>query len=227
MGSTHIRSKLLRRRFGHLKVLSYEKAEPRPGHTGAACYHFYRCLCDCGKEVVVKSTSLVGGHVKSCGCFQYVRESKRMLSSKRRPRCKCGKPVERNGRFWRKVCSGCRPGGKYRGESLEAVRERARRRRLEIKRLVVAHYGGKCACCPESELELMTIDHKNNDGAEHRLGRKQFFGIRVYQWLIRNAFPKGFQVLCWNCNISKHLGNGVCIHQRRNNECSAKTISRT
>jgi len=24
-----------------------------------------------------------------------------------------------------------------------------------------------------------------------------------------------FQTLCWNCNFSKHLGDGVCVHVRQ------------
>jgi hypothetical protein len=29
----------------------------------------YKCLCDCGKEVVVSSTHLMSGHTTSCGCL--------------------------------------------------------------------------------------------------------------------------------------------------------------
>ena len=85
------------------------------------------------------------------------------------------------------------------------------------KRLIVLQfYGGnppKCACCGEIIYEFLTIDHMNNDGAKHRreIGTDGNRGGRIYNWLIRNKFPKGFQVLCWNCNCAKGL-YGECPH---------------
>jgi len=32
------------------------------------------------------------------------------------------------------------------------------------------------------------------------------------QWLVTNNFPKGFQILCWNCNFAKGM-LGKCPHQ--------------
>lgn len=29
------------------------------------------CKCDCGKEKIIKSNSLITGHTKSCGCLSY------------------------------------------------------------------------------------------------------------------------------------------------------------
>jgi hypothetical protein len=31
--------------------------------------------------------------------------------------------------------------------------------------------------------------------------------------LRNNNYPPGFQVLCLNCNRSKHFGSGACAHQ--------------
>jgi len=79
------------------------------------------------------------------------------------------------------------------------------------KARVMDAYGGKCACCGETELAFLTIDHVDGDGADHRreLGVK---GVR-YAWFIQNGFPKGFQVLCANCNFGRHINGGVCPHQ--------------
>lgn len=30
----------------------------------------YRCLCDCGKEVIVEGSKITNGHTKSCGCYR-------------------------------------------------------------------------------------------------------------------------------------------------------------
>lgn len=77
----------------------------------------------------------------------------------------------------------------------------------------IEHFGGKCACCGETEPDFLAIDHINNDGAEHRkeIGSD---GRALYLWLRRNNYPEGFQVLCHNCNMAKGL-YGICPHQER------------
>jgi len=90
-----------------------------------------------------------------------------------------------------------------------------RRAYLELKMLVFDGYGGPmCACCGESEILFLSIDHINEDGAEHRrkLG-KRYGWSGFYSWLKQNNFPTGFQVLCHNCNIAKHRNGGICPHK--------------
>lgn len=31
---------------------------------------YWRCICDCGKEVIVAANNLKSGHTKSCGCYK-------------------------------------------------------------------------------------------------------------------------------------------------------------
>ncbi|MFE1396776.1 hypothetical protein ACFW53_02415 [Nocardiopsis dassonvillei] len=59
---------------------------------------------------------------------------------------------------------------------------------------------------------MLTIDHVDNNGAEHRreIGGG---GEKLYRWLKREGYPPGYQVLCFNCNVGRHLGNGVCPHE--------------
>jgi len=86
----------------------------------------------------------------------------------------------------------------------------------EMKEAVYNAYGGYvCACCGETEKSFLTIDHVNNDGAEHRkqIRKKSANGTQVYRWLIKNNFPGGFQVLCWNCQWGKVKNNGICPHR--------------
>jgi hypothetical protein len=82
--------------------------------------------------------------------------------------------------------------------------------RLKIRNQVFDHYGWKCSCCGESHPEFLTIDHINNDGAEHR---KKIETNYIYLWLIQNNFPEGFQTLCMNCNFAKEL-YGSCPHKK-------------
>jgi len=76
--------------------------------------------------------------------------------------------------------------------------------RNKLRETVFSHYGeAKCIICGESRKLCLTIDHTNNDGAKHRkaIGGG---GYNTYCWLKRNNYPKGFQVLCRNCNWIKH-----------------------
>lgn len=91
---------------------------------------------------------------------------------------------------------------------------------LKLKRQVMDAYGGKCACCGEAELVFLTIDHINDDGAEHRRQiaaerGSQWLqaGSPTYRWLRDNNYPEGFQVLCANCNCGRHWNGGICPHK--------------
>jgi hypothetical protein len=97
-------------------------------------------------------------------------------------------------------------------------RKLVKRARYErIKDTVFAHYGGyRCSCCGETEPTMLTIDHKLEDGAAFR---RRLRGLRwsynFYEWIINNGFPEDLQVLCYNCNLSKHRNGGVCAHKLR------------
>ena len=76
--------------------------------------------------------------------------------------------------------------------------------------------GDKCKCCGESEIHKLTIDHINNDGSSRRAkGEKTSIGLLVS--IDTGILDKNdFQILCWNCNYSKHIGKGKCVHTRNN-----------
>lgn len=117
------------------------------------------------------------------------------------------------------LCIGCpneaEPGFNTCGECREKRKEVMKGCHFRLKLKVLDRYGGKCACCGEAEPEFLAIDHINNDGAEHRreIGIKGG-GTMFYQWLVKNNFPNGFQVLCFNCNFAKSQSGG-CPHERR------------
>lgn len=87
-----------------------------------------------------------------------------------------------------------------------------------IRSKVFTYYGGKCNCCGEKEYMFLTLDHVNNDGAEHRrsLSNRRNDNMPVYKYLISTEFAEAdrFQVLCWNCNCGKRSNGGVCPHVR-------------
>jgi ferric-dicitrate binding protein FerR (iron transport regulator) len=94
---------------------------------------------------------------------------------------------------------------------------KTKRNQDRCRQEVFEAYGGfKCACCGETERLFLSIDHVHNDGAQMRKAKLYSGnGTGFYQWLRKNGFPDGFQVLCMNCQIGKHKNGGVCPHQRK------------
>jgi len=91
-------------------------------------------------------------------------------------------------------------------------RQRGREVCVKARRDVFAHYGNQCACCGESNIEFLTIDHPEGGGNAHRKAIKRM-GSSFYMWLRREGFPPGFRTLCLNCN-SATSRLAVCPHQR-------------
>lgn len=76
----------------------------------------------------------------------------------------------------------------------------------------ISAYSGsvpRCACCGESGLPFLTLDHIDNDGKAHRRQYKGHQGM--YRALARLGFPPGIRVLCFNCNLAR-AAYGVCPH---------------
>lgn len=88
---------------------------------------------------------------------------------------------------------------------------------IKMKEIIFEYYGSKCACCGHDDKRFFTIDHVNNDGAEHRRrltgSKRQGCGLYTYKWIIQNNFPDTIQVLCANCNWGKRMNNGTCPHK--------------
>lgn len=82
-----------------------------------------------------------------------------------------------------------------------------------IKKIkIIDLMGGKCSCCNNNTPVHLNVDHINNDGNKKR---PEGCGTNLYTRLINKKISfEGLQLLCCNCNISKHLGKGTCFHQR-------------
>lgn len=95
--------------------------------------------------------------------------------------------------------------------SVSRVRLHANYHRL--KNEVYAAYGGYlCVCCGETHEALLTLDHINNDGAEHRKETKKN-AKGIYGDLKKKGYPKIMQVMCHNCNFGRYRNGGVCPHK--------------
>jgi len=88
--------------------------------------------------------------------------------------------------------------------------DRCEARRNKRRIIVMKHYSNgtnKCAGCGIEDIVVLTIDHINGGGTQHRKKIHQ----DMYNWLIKNNFPEGYQVLCWNCQYRKKIKNREMI----------------
>jgi len=78
---------------------------------------------------------------------------------------------------------------------------------------ILNHYSNgtpHCFCCNETTLGFLTIDHV--EGKKANGHDTTHTGSKLYEWIVRNNFPSGFQVLCMNCNHAKGRF-GKCPHE--------------
>jgi hypothetical protein len=97
----------------------------------------------------------------------------------------------------------------------DSAKKWLKKNRKKERLQVIFHYSqGKncCACCGENIIEFLTINHINGGGNKHRKEVGARSGEKFYKWLIKNNFPKGFNVLCMNCNMATGI-YGICPHQ--------------
>jgi hypothetical protein len=83
--------------------------------------------------------------------------------------------------------------------------------RLGVKTEVLAHYGkkGELKCCWQdceiTDVDILTLDHVNNDGAQERRTRPNNNGASFYIRLRYEGYPNGFQTLCCNHQWKKEI----------------------
>lgn len=147
---------------------------------------------------------------RNCNCSsgRELKISKNVQSKHPRtgnPCRKCGKP--------KLVRTSSHPvyGARSRSECPECTRSDHQALRDEVLGLI----GETCSCCSESRSNRLTLDHVHNDGFLTR--SKEHCGTsHFYRQLLSGRIDiSRFQTLCWNCNYSKHVGSGVCVHMRK------------
>lgn len=91
------------------------------------------------------------------------------------------------------------------------IRENRYGRKLK-QDVMEAYCNGKprCQCCGLDNIDGLSIDHMHG---RKQMGHERTFRSKVfYQYLKRKKYPKGYQVLCINCNSAKGK-LGKCPHQ--------------
>lgn len=99
-------------------------------------------------------------------------------------------------------------------ENKKLITLKAKFKRLNDKLKLIERYGGRCVCCGEDNIYFLQLDHINNNGAEERrsIDRGSSGGHKFYEYLRKNNYPDGYQILCANCNQAKAYF-GICSHQ--------------
>lgn len=94
---------------------------------------------------------------------------------------------------------------RYRDMNRAALRANRVAKYVELRSLILAAYGAVCNCpgCHVHHVELLTVDHVNGDGAQHRQRLKSRSTLNIYRDIIRSGFPDSYQVLCGSCNFAK------------------------
>lgn len=87
---------------------------------------------------------------------------------------------------------------------------------IKLKTECLERYGKMCSCCQETIIQFLTIDHEGGNGNNHRkeLFKHNVGGVHMYRWLKKNNFPKGYTILCMNCNWAQRYSN-ICPHTIR------------
>ncbi len=109
-------------------------------------------------------------------------------------------------------------GKKWQTENRERANAIARKHNQKVKAEAIKEYGGRCACCGETEPKFLSVDHIYNDGAQERRetskgGRGYGSAGSIWRYLRQRGYPKDrYQLLCFNCNCAKGF-YGQCPHQ--------------
>lgn len=83
---------------------------------------------------------------------------------------------------------------------------------ITLRKALFAILGQECVCCGESIIELLTVEHKNNDGAEHKKRFSHTYG-RYRDMLKDPLIKEKYETRCHNCNWGK-AKYGVCPHEK-------------
>jgi len=105
---------------------------------------------------------------------------------------------------------------KYYQENKDKYHQQNKIKHQILKQNILSHYSkGKICCkkCGKTNINILSIDHIKGGGIKHTkeiCGSVRGGGVYLYRWLLKNNYPKGFQVLCMNCQFIKRQEKGEC-----------------
>ena len=108
------------------------------------------------------------------------------------------------------ICSRCRQSRLAHYNPTKKKAAHVNRRKDLVQETFAAYGGPKCSCCGEDNPLFLTIDHTDGGGNQHR--EEVGSGVIFYAWLKKHGFPKGYRVMCFNCNCGRARNGGICPH---------------
>lgn len=140
---------------------------------------------------------------------RYVRKG--VWGKPRSPICAlCGQEKPRTKAFWNPDRRS--PDGLNSGWCRACISKRLKQLAKEARVNAILHYSHgtpQCACCGDNRFEFLALDHIGGGGNKHRQTLTGSKRGAIYRALERAGYPAGFQVLCHNCNMAKHI-YGTC-----------------
>ncbi len=91
----------------------------------------------------------------------------------------------------------------------EKYRKFARDYEKKVRNIVLKKYGGSCKCCGENKYEFLVFHNLNGSGKKFQ----KLIKMNLVHWLRKNNYPRGFKLLCHNCNMAKYI-HGICPHKK-------------
>jgi len=159
--------------------------------------------CGCNRSLADFSRNCKRPNGLDAYCRRCTRERMRMKRKRHLAKgacAECGQPIGDSGSI--RFCSRC----------TERYARRSTTHSRDLRTQVLRAYSGespRCACCGESNLLFLTLDHIENGGNAHR---RRSGPQGVLRELKQAGFPMGFRVLCFNCNLARGF-YGVCPHE--------------
>jgi hypothetical protein len=102
--------------------------------------------------------------------------------------------------------------------------------RRKLKLQILCYYSNSlsptCAHCSFSDIRALSVDHIDNNGAEHRQTViRDRASHALHRWLKKNNYPTGFQVLCMNCQLIKRYGTKNYLVDSANKKYRKEDVS--
>lgn len=94
----------------------------------------------------------------------------------------------------------------------EREKQKHRDRAFLLRKMVLTHYSNgllECACCGENIYAFLTLNHLKGGGTKER----KAINPALSRTLINKNYPKGYDVLCYNCNCADAFNKG-CPHKK-------------
>ena len=100
-------------------------------------------------------------------------------------------------------------------EYTEKIKKTRQERRMKVYSVYSKLHSNSdipcCRCCEETIMGFLAVDHIN--GRKHLPEKeKNLNSTSLVNFLFKNNFPEGYQILCHNCNMAKGF-YGECPHE--------------